>query len=476
MSEAPARWRLVAVIVAAAFFMENLDATVIVIALPAIAASFGTDAVALTIGVTGYLIAVAAVLPASGWLADRYGVRNVFCAALVGFTLASVLCGLSTNLWQFAATRILQGACAALMSPVGRLAVLRTARKTELVGAIALITWPGLIAPVIGPPLGGFIASYTSWRWIFLLNVPIGLAGIVLVARYIPNLRGHRTARFDLTGFGLMAVALAAMVVAIETVAHDGRAWALAAGLFGIAAIATVWALRHFARRSDPLLDLSVLRLPAFAAATLWGGSLFRVTSGAMPYLLPLFFQIGFGLSAVAAGFLVLAYAAGNLAMKTLTTPILRWFGFRTILLANGALAAAAILACAALQPGTPEYLAVVILFAAGCFRSMQLTAISTLTFVDVPDEKKSPATTISTISHQLSMSVGVAVAALILNLSAATRGDAPQGLAAADFRVALIAMAVFAAASLIRFRALDRTTGAEVSGHRASREPQPSR
>ncbi|MGH6925406.1 MAG: MFS transporter [Propylenella sp.] len=466
MGQAP-HARLIALVVASAFFMENLDGTVIVIALPTMAEALGTDTVALTIGVTSYLLTLAALIPVSGWVADRLGVRSVFCAAIGGFVLASILCGLSNGLWEFTGARILQGASAALMSPVGRLAVLRTASKAELVRAIALITWPGLIAPVVGPPLGGFIASYGSWRWIFFLNVPIGLVGMFLVARYMPALKGEARRPFDLVGFLLMAFALAAMMYALEAAGHGSTGRTLIVAVFVLGLGAGALAIRHLGRRPHPLLDLSTFRIPTFSASALLGGGVFRLTSGAMPYLLPLFFQIGFGLSAVSAGFLVLAYAAGNLGMKVLTTRTLRMFGFRRVLTVNGLVAASTILACALLTPGTPQWLAVAVLFAAGCFRSMQLTCVGTLMFADVPDSLKSSATTLSVMSHQLSMSVGIAIAALILSLSAAARGAEAEDLTTLDFRVAMVAMAAIAALSLVRFWTIEPTAGAEVSGHR---------
>ena len=464
------RSRLVALIVASACFMENLDGTVIVIALPVMAKSLGTDSVSLTVGVTSYLLTLAAIIPASGWIADRFGVRNVFCAAIGGFVFASILCGLSNTLWEFTGARILQGASAALMSPVGRLAVIRTASKTQLVQAIALITWPGLVAPVLGPPLGGFIASYASWRWIFFLNVPIGLIGMVLVARTMPALKSETRRPFDLRGFLFMALALAILMFALEAAGHGTASPVVAVAAFALGLGLGALAIRHLGRRENPLIDLSVFRIPTFAASALLGGGLFRLTSGAMPYLLPLLFQIGFGLSAVAAGFLVLAYAAGNLGMKLLTTQVLRRFGFRRVLIVNGVLAAAAILACAMLAPATPQWLAVAVLFVAGCFRSMQLTSINTLMFADVPDAQKSSATTLSVMSHQLAMSVGIAIAALILSLSATARGVDARDLSMLDFRVALIAMAVIAAISIVRFMMIKANAGEEVSGHRRVR------
>jgi EmrB/QacA subfamily drug resistance transporter len=466
MPEGVKHARLIALIVASAFFMENLDGTVIVIALPTMARSLGTDTVALTIGVTSYLLTLAAIVPASGWVADRLGVRNVFCAAIGGFIFASVLCGLSNGLWEFTGARILQGASAALMSPVGRLAVLRTTSKRELINAIAFMIWPGLVAPVIGPPLGGFIASYGSWRWIFFINVPVGLVGMLLVARFVPELREAARRPFDLKGFLLMAFALAAIMYALEAAGHGTANWIVVISTFALGTASGVLAIRHVGVRSHPILDLSTFRIPTFAASALLGGGVFRLTSGAMPYLLPLFFQIGFGLSAASAGLLVLAYASGNLGMKVLTTRILRTFGFRRVLTVNGALAASAILACALLTPATPLWLTIVVLFAAGCLRSMQLTGVSTLMFADVPDRLKSSATTLSVMSHQLSMSIGIAIAALILSFSAALRGVQAEDLTMLDFRVAILAMAAIAGLSILRFLMIEATAGAEVSGH----------
>jgi EmrB/QacA subfamily drug resistance transporter len=467
MTDAASKSRLVALIVAAALFMEMLDGTIIAVALPAMAASLGTDPVTLTIGITSYLLTLVVVIPASGWLADRYGVRTVFATAIAGFMLASFACGLSETLWQFTAARIVQGASAALMSPVGRLAVLRNTGKKDLVRAIAFITWPALVAPVVGPPLGGLISETLSWRFIFLVNLPLGIAGILLVLRFVPNHKAGEMRPFDRAGFLLTALALAALIAGLDLATHGGVGAGPVAVLFMAGLLFGTLAVRHVAARSDRLVDLATFRVTTFAAATLHGGSLFRITAGAVPYLLPLYFQIGFGLDAFTAGLMVLAYALGNVAMKTVTTPVLRRFGFRRVLVVNGLLAALAILACAALTPGTPEAVSVLVLFAAGCFRSMQFTSQNTLMFADIPDSLKSSATTLSTMVHQLGVAIGVGLAALILNVSAALREGAEAAPDSADFRVALAAMALIAFVSMWRFFFLDPAAGAEVSGHR---------
>jgi EmrB/QacA subfamily drug resistance transporter len=467
MSEPASHSRLVPLIVASALFMELLDGTIIVVALPAMAESFATDPVLLTIGITSYLLTLAVVIPTSGWLADRFGVRTVFASAILGFTLASLLCGISEDLWQFTAARILQGACAALMSPVGRLAVLRATPKKDLIKAIALITWPALIAPVLGPPLGGFIASTWSWRLIFFVNLPIGLIGMILVLIYIPNHRSKSRRPFDLVGFVLTALALVSLIAAIELLAHGGAGWRTIAFLFASGIVIGVWAIRHIGARTDRLVDLSVLRVKTFAATTLYGGILSRLTGGTMLYLLPLFFQIGIGLNAFAAGLMVLAYAFGNIAMKVVTTPILRRFGFRRVLVVNGLLTGLSILTCAALSPGTPLVIAVGLLFAAGCFRSMQFTCLHTLTFADIPDGQRSSATTLSSMANQLSIGLGIAIAAMVLNLNSSIRDGAAKLLGAVDFRIAFAVIALAAFLSILRFLALEPKAGAEVSRHR---------
>jgi EmrB/QacA subfamily drug resistance transporter len=453
-------------IVAGALFMETLDGTVVVTALPQIGASFGATPESLGLAVTAYMVTLAAVVPASGWIAERFGARSVFAGAVGLFVFASVLCGLSTGLWMFVASRVLQGFAAALMSPVGRLVVIRTTEKKDLIPAIAAITWPGLIAPVLGPPLGGLIATYASWRWIFFLNVPIGLAGVALALRYTPNHRLARPPRFDTPGFLLTAAALGGLIYGLDLIGQAGADRALAAALVLVAVGLGAAALWHARRTPVPLLDLRPLRWATFRLTSASSGFLARLAISATPFLLPLMFQLGFGFTAFEAGMMVLIYMAGNLAMKTVTTPVLRWFNFRPVLVAANAVTALALLVCGLVGQDTPPPVIWTALFVAGLSRSMTFTAINTLTFADVAPEEKAGATALSAMLNQLSFSLGVAVAALALNLSLAVFRE--PSLSLWDFRVAFLAMAAVAAVAAAGFLRLHPDAGAEVSGRGA--------
>ncbi len=457
----PARARLVALIVAGAFFMEYLDGTVIATALPAMARDFGRPAVALSVGISAYLLTLAVFIPVSGWVADRYGTRDVFAAAIAVFTGASMLCGLCGGLWPFVAARVLQGLGGAMMVPVGRLAVLRTTEKSALVGAIALLTWPALAAPVLGPPVGGLLTTYASWRWIFFLNVPFGLAAMAAAWTLMPNAREGDRRPFDGRGFALSGLSLASLMEGFELGSGAGPAWAAPALLLGGAALGAV-AVRHARRTRFPLLNLSMLAVPTFAAVVA-GGSVFRVTINAAPFLLPLLFQVSFGLDAFHSGMLMLATFLGNIGMKPFTTAVMRRWGFRTTAVGTGLLGSVSFAACAALYPATPVPVLVAVLFAGGLARSMQFTVLNTLAFVDVPPARMSDASTLASVAQQMALGMGVAVGAAGLHLVAQRHGGPPV---LADFHLVFAAVAVLMLAGLPSFLRLPRAAGAEVSGH----------
>lgn len=465
MSEARAPGRTaLPLLVAAAFFMENLDGTVIVTALPQMARSFGVQPVDMSIGVSAYVLTLAVLIPASGWVADRFGARRVFAAAIVLFTLASALCGLSDNLLAFTAARVLQGAAGAMMVPVGRLVVLRNTPKPQLMRAIATITWPGLAAPVLGPPLGGFITTHWSWHWIFFLNLPLGLVGLVAALRLIPAGKGEGGRPFDGVGFVFTSGACLSLMTAVELLSHGGHGTAVV--LCALAALGLgVLAVRHARGHPHPLVDLWALRVPSFAVS-IGGGTIFRMSIGAVPFLLPLMFQLGFGLNAFDAGLLVLAVFAGNLAMKPLTTGVLRRFNFRTVLLVNGLINALSIFACALLTPATPTPVIVALLFLGGMSRSMQFTALATLAFAEVPQPRMSGANTLFNTSQQMAIGMGIAVGALALRLaSLAIGGDTAPGalIPLAEFRLSLAAVGVLALFAVVDVRRLARDAGDEV-------------
>ena len=453
-----------ALLVAGAFFMEFLDGTVIATALPDMARDFGVTAVELNIGISAYLITLAVLIPASGWIADRFGARAIFTLALAIFTLASVFCGLSTEVHIFVAMRILQGVGGALMVPVGRLAVLRTTPKHQLIKAIATLTWPALVAPIIGPPLGGFITRYASWHWIFFINVPLGLAAIILSLRIIPGIRETERRSFDLSGFITTSVAMVSLVTAMERLGdRQPQIWptlALAALGFGC----LLYSIRHFRRAAAPMVRLDALQVPTFRV-TMYGGSLFRASISAVPFLLPLLFQVGFGMDPFHSGLLVLAVFVGNLTIKPATTPLIRWLGFRRLLLINGALNVCSLLACALLTPQTPVWAIMLILYLGGVFRSIQFTGVSTLAFADVPAAQMSDANTLFSTASQLAVGLGITLGAIGIRLGEQV-GDWLHltELPGISFRLSFVFIALICLVGMIDSLHLAKTAGSSVS------------
>ncbi|MEE3622687.1 MFS transporter [Nitrospirillum sp. BR 11752] len=455
-------------LVAGAFFMELLDGTVIATAMPQMARTFGVAPVDMNIGMTAYMLALAVFIPISGWVADRLGPRTVFGGAIALFTLSSLLCGLSQGLWSFTAARVLQGLGGAAMVPVGRLIILRITEKKDLMRAIGTTVWPGLVAPVLGPPLGGFIVTYADWPWIFFLNLPLGLLALALTIAWVPKERPAGARPLDFGGFLLSGAALVALVFGLDMVGQGSRAPLQAVAGVGLGLALAVLTVRHCRRHPAPLFKLDALRLPTYAVAV-WGGSVQRVAISTVPFLTPLLFQTVLGLNAFQSGTLVLCIFAGNLAMKLVTSQVLRRFGFRRVLLANGVLMSLSLAACGLFTPATPKAVVGVVLFLGGLFRSMQFTSISTIQFADVPKEEVSAANTLAAMLGQLTSGLGVVTGALALNLGAFLRGH-PQGHAdLIDFRNAFFVMGAAVLLSLYDAWRLAPDAGRGVSGHTAA-------
>lgn len=455
--------RRVALIVAAAFFIQHLDGAIINTSMPQLAESFSVQPVDINIGITAYLLSMAAFIPLGGWIADRFGAKHVFAAAIVIFAVASIGCGLAQTLWQFAAARIVQGAGAALMAPVGRIVVLRNTEKSALIDAIALTVWPALIAPVVGPVIGGLITTYASWRLNFLINIPLGAIELAAVIMFVPNHREGQRTRFDIAGFLLTAGALMLVLYGLERLSLGGQGRLPAAALIAGGLVLGLVAVRHLRGDPAPLINLSVFKVPTFRIATLDAGITYRLAINATPFLLPLMLQVGFGLNPWQAGLFLLVYFVGNLSMKSVTTPTLRRFGFRNVLIGNGLGVAATVAGCGLLMPDTPWLLAAIVLFAAGLTRSMQFTCFSTLAFADVSPGQRSSASTIFNMFQQLALAFGVAAAALVLDLSRALR-DAPD-IGLPEFQMAFFAFGLIALVATALVLRLPCDAGAEVSG-----------
>jgi EmrB/QacA subfamily drug resistance transporter len=457
-----ARSRWLPYIVAATFFMEYLDSTIVATALPRMAQSFGVGVNELSLGMTAYMLALAVFIPISGWIADRYGSRSVYASAIVVFTVASLLCGLCNGTASFTAARVLQGIGGAMMVPVGRLIVVRNTEKSRLMAAISTITWPAIAAPVIGPPLGGFITTYASWRWIFLINLPLGIAVLAVVFLLVKNEHGEGGKPLDWAGFLLSGLALTAVMYGTELASQEDAPVGFALGLIAAGVVLGYLVWWQSRRISHPLIDYSTLKVPTYSV-TVITGSVSRIGIGAVPYLMPLLFQIGFGLNAFQSGLLLLASAVGNFGMKALTTPILSRYGFRKVAIVNIALAGVFILACGWLTPSTPLALSLAVVFLYGVTRSMQFSTLATLAYADIPPRQMSTASTLWSAAQQMTIGMGIAFGALALRAGSWLHGGAVAGgaqFSLADFRFAFICAGVLTFVSVLGYAGLAHDAG----------------
>ena len=456
--------RRLALLVAGAFFMEILDGTVIAPAAPHMAADLGVRPVDINVAVSAYLLTLAMLIPISGWLADRFGVRTVFLAALAIFTVASAGCALAVSLPMLAATRVLQGVGGAMMVPVGRLAVLRATPKSDLIRAIAYLTWPALLAPVLAPAIGGILSEYASWRWIFVINLPLGVLGLVLAARTVPDLRAPAPP-LDWRGFAFTAAGVAALVVALENIGVGTTNWPVVIIGLVLAAVVLTTAVRHLRRASHPLLDLRTLRVTSYRVTAV-GGSLYRLVITAIPFLLPLFFQLGFGWTAAHAGLVVIALFAGNVMIKPATTPLMRGLGIRTVLLVAVLAQMVCLVLIALLDATTPLAWIVAVLLLSGVFRSIGFSAYNSVAFADIPAERMTNANTLMATVQELGGGMGIAIGALLLRLSSpvsTTLHLAETSLT--PYRITFVLLAVLMLGPGVEALLVPRSIGSQVTG-----------
>lgn len=462
---------IVPLTVATALFMENTDSTVIATALPSIAESLNEDPIALKLALTAYLVILAIFIPVSGWMADRYGARTVFRVALVVFMAGSLACAAANGLAWFVAARFLQGMGGAMMVPVGRLVVLRSVPKSQLVTALSYLTFPALVGPVLGPPVGGLITTWFDWRWIFFINLPIGCAGIVLATLFFEDVREPERPPLDISGFLLLGTGLAALMLGLASLGRHllpaAMSWGCLAG--GAILLPLYWA--HARRVAHPIVRLDLMERPTFRVAVL-GGSLFRIGTGAIPFLLPLMLQVGFGLDALHSGLITFAAAAGAMFVKTLAPKILRRTGFRTLMTWNALLASAFLAVNGFYTAQTPHWIMVALLFVGGCSRSIQFTCVNAIAYADLESREMSAATSFASVCQQLSLSLGVTLGALALEGTAGLHGRTQ--IEAGDFGPAFFAVAMISAASVLAFRNLSPDAGTEISGRRMVAQTPP--
>jgi EmrB/QacA subfamily drug resistance transporter len=454
---------VIPLVVGCAFFMEGLDATMIAVSIPAMAKSLGESPLRLNLVITSYLLSLAVFIPVSGWIADRFGARRVFCAAVLIFAAGSALCGLAADLPMLVAMRIVQGFGGAMMTPVGRLVLLRSFPRAGLVSAMNWMTIPSMVGPMVGPIVGGVLTSYVSWRWIFYLNIPIGLIGGVLALRLFENYRAPAPTRFDFVGFVIAGLGLFLLELAIENVGRPMLPPAIGLVFFPLAAITLLTYWHHARHSNSPVLDLNLLQIKTFHIGTVTGG-ICRMGLDATPFLLPLLFQVGFGLSPVQAGLLSFSSTFGAMVVRSVSRPVLRSLGFRRTLVWGAVLSGLVTASYALLSADTPAWLIAFAVLIGGCIRSIQYLALNTISYADVPSAMLSRATSVGGVVQQLARGFGVAIGAALLAVIAGS-----EQVTTRDFQIVLLLVGLIPLISALGFLRLSASDGAEVSGHRAA-------
>ena len=455
--------RTVPLVLAVALFMEHMDSTVISTSLPAIAVDIGASPITLKLALTAYYVALAIFIPVSGWMADRLGAKRVFRGAILVFVAGSVACAAAGSLVEFVGARFLQGVGGAMMTPVARLVLVRSTPRSALVAAMAWLSVPALVGPLVGPPVGGFITTYFSWHWIFIVNVPIGLVGVAVAGRVLPEMPPVPVGRIDWTGFLLAAVASAGIVFGLSVVSLPALPPLVGLATLALGAAAALAYVRHARRAQNPILDLRLFDNPVLRIA-IASGVLFRIGLGAVPFLLPLLFQLGFGLTPFASGLLTFTSAIGAIALKFFATTALRLAGFRTVLVVTSLSGAALMAANAFFTPSTPHWIVIAVLVAAGFSRSLFFTANNALVFAEIDDRQASQATAIAAVAQQVSIAIGVAVAGLFLEAHRMATGE-EASLSA--FFIAFLGIGALAALSVLPILRLAPEAGRAVSGHK---------
>lgn len=456
--------KLVPFIVGCALFMQMLDATVVATALPMMAVSLHSTPVRMNVAITSYLLAVAVFVPICGWAADRFGARRLFIFAISLFALTSLTCALSWDLLSLTISRFIQGIAGAMMVPVGRIIMLRTIPRNQILKATSFLSIPALLGPILGPPLGGFLVTYASWHWIFLINIPIAAIGIALILKYVLEFRSEKKPRLDWVGFLLSGIGMATFVIGIEAIGNHTHGYLYPLLLLGTGLVCSMLYIRHARRHPAPIIDLSLLKIPTFSAAVV-GGNMTRLSVGAMPFLLTLLFQIGFGYSPLASGMITFSMAIGALMMKFIATSVFGRWGFRSVLLINGTLTGLMTITNAFFIESTPVLLMGTLLLIGGFFRSLQFTGVNSLAFADIEPEKMSQASSFSATAQQIGISLGMGIATVTLDLSMQMRGA--SHLSIGDIHTGFWVIGLLSVAAAYWFYKLDAKAGEGITVHK---------